>query len=259
MVIPRQLITTLCRATSITLIGLLSSIGASLEFTFRHSLISLNFSSPALANNPPPARPKFRYVPPNRRPPKSTQATGSRGCIQSNQSQPVTLTLLVPKDHDGLTVSGHPTFSWHVSAPVPMMFALTERGVVKPIIEQQIQPQAAGIVQIKTPQDSPELLSGREYRWSVTLICNSERPSANPFVQTWIKRVPTTPQLEQQITTATSDQERASIYAQAGLWYDALEAISKAHSVNPGDRSILDKRFELLEQVGLTQVTAQEQ
>jgi hypothetical protein len=247
MVIYHRFITLVTAATSIISIQLLSSTNAPLEQTFIRPSINFSFSSPAMADNPPKARPKFRYVPPTRRPPKSTQATGSRGCAQSRQSQPVTLTLLVPRDHDGVTISGHPTFFWDVSAPVAMAFALTERGLVKPLFEQQIQPQAAGTVQLKMPQNLPELVSGREYRWSVTLICNSDRPSANGFVQSWIKRVPNTSELTQKIA-ASSERDRALIYAEAGLWYDALEAISTAYRDNPKDKSILEDRLLLLEQ-----------
>lgn len=176
----RQL-TVVTGATSFILIQLLSSISTPFERIFIYPAINLNLNQ-VLADTPPKPRPKFRYVPPNRRYPKSTKATGSRGCVQSNQSLPVSLTLLVPNDHDGLTRSGHPTFFWHVSASVPMAFALTAPGVVQPLLEKQIQPREPGIIQLQMPYDLPELVPGREYRWSVTLICNPERPSANPIV-----------------------------------------------------------------------------
>jgi hypothetical protein len=108
------------------------------------------------------------------------------------------------------------------------------------------------------PNNLPELLVGKEYRWSVTLLCNRDRPSANPFIQTWIERIPTTPSLTQQLAAASSDRDRASIYAQAGLWYDALAAISAAHTANPKDISILEERLLLLDSVGLARVAAQE-
>ena len=244
-------------ATTSILIQSLSSINTPVNRTFKRASIALSFATPALADTPSKAKPAtFRYVPPKRGNPKSTQATGSRGCNQV-QSQ-VSLTLLVPKDHDGLTTSSHPTFFWHVSAPVQMAFTLTQRGVVQPLWEQQIQPPAAGIVQLEMPSNLPELLPGKEYRWSVSLLCNRERPSANPFVQTWIERIPTTSSLTQQLAAAPTDRHRASIYAQAGLWYDALAAISAAHTANPKDVSILEERLLLLDSVGLERVAAQE-
>lgn len=246
-----KFINLLITATSIVSIHSFRSIAANSWQFFIHQSLNFSLNSPALASDRVKTKPKFRYVPPTRRAPKSTQATGSRGCIQS-QSQPVTLTLLAPKDHDGLTISGHPTFFWDVSAPAPMVFTLTVPGVAQPLFEQQIQAQSAGIVQLKMPQNLAELVPDREYRWSVSLICNQNRPSANAFVQSWIKRVPATSQLKQKIAATPSERDRAKIYAEAGLWYDALEAISTVYKNNPKDTSLLEDRLSLLEQVGLT-------
>lgn len=254
----RPLTTLITGVTSIVLIQWLGSINTSVSYTFRSLSTNLSFTTPTLANKPAKAKSPVRYVPPKRGNPKSTQATGSRGCTQSEQSLPTSLTLLAPNDHDGLTTSGYPTFFWHISAPVPMVFALTERGVVQPLWEQQIQPQAAGIMQLEMPKNLPELVPSKEYRWSVTLLCNPERPSANPFIQTWIQRVPATPALTQQLAAATSDRDRASVYAQAGLWYDTLSAISSAYTINPNEPSIFEERLLLLDQIGLNKVTAQE-
>jgi hypothetical protein len=78
------------------------------------------------------------------------------------------------------------------------------------------------------------------------------------FVQSTIERVAAKPQLNQQLTTATSDIERAGVYAASGLWYDALAAISGAETANRSDRATTLAKLSLLEQVGLTQVAAQE-
>lgn len=258
MITSYQVPTTVAGAIAVILVQF-SSGAPSLDDPFRSSITGLSFNSPALASPPPRARLKFRYNPPNRGAPRSTQATVSRGCTQSasaqsNSATPASLTLLAPSDHDGLTASGHPTFFWHISTPAPMVFVLTEPGVAQPILEQQVQPQQAGVIQLKMPQNSPELAPGRDYRWSVTLVCNPDRPSANPFIQSWIKRMPVKPELTQQLAAAGSDHERALVYALTGFWYDALEAISTAQYENPSDPSILEDRLTLLDQVGLKQV-----
>jgi hypothetical protein len=54
--------------------------------------------------------------------------------------------------------------------------------------------------------------------------------------------------LTQKIAAASSERDRALIYAEAGLWYDALEAISTAYRDNLKDKSILEDRLLLLEQ-----------
>lgn len=200
-------------------------------------------------------RSPIAFLPGNLGTPGRRVAGGTRG-TQSDQSLPV-LTLLVANHQDGLTTSDHPTFFWHVSAPAPMTFVLTEAEAAQPLLEKQIQPQA-GIIQLEMPKDLPGLVPGREYRWSVTLNYNPNRPSANPFTQSWIERVPAGAELAQQLAAATSDHDRASIYAQAGLWYDAFAAISTAYTADPNDQSILEDRLLLLDQVGLKQVSAQE-
>ncbi len=131
-----------------------------------------------------------------------------------------------------------------------MAFVLTEQGRAQPLLEKQIQPRKAGIVQLAMPKDLPELVQGRKYRWSVTLACNPDRPSANPFVDSWLERVPASSKLTLQLATAAPGREHALTYAQAGLWYDALTAISTAHALDPSDPSILEDCLLLLDQVG---------
>lgn len=235
-------------AISILLMPLLSGlINTPLSPNFRHPLIEGGFISAARAETAQTY--DFDYEPPNRGMPRTTQGTGSRGCTLS---EPVTVTLLVPNDHTGETISGRPTFFWHVSGKtsVPMEFALVEPGVTKPLFVQQMQVQKRGIMQVQLPQDAPELVTGRKYRWSVSLLCNPNRPSSNVFVQSWIERVAAKPELTQKLFNAQSEQERARIYAASGLWYDALAGISAAENVQA--------RLSLLAQVGLNQVVVQE-
>ena len=246
----RPIVTVLTGAASVFLIPLLGPSTAPLP-SFHWAI-----NSPALADIPASSM-AFRYIPPRRGIPKRTQGSGSRGCPQSI---PVSLNLLVPNDHVGQTVSGRPTFFWYVSEPtsVPVEFALVESGVTQPLFVQQMEPQKAGIVKLAIPENVAELVPGRKYRWSVTLICNEERPSSDIFIQSWVKRVPATAELAQQLATVVSDRDRATIYARAGLWYDALAAISTAQTANPQDPAIHGNFISLLEQGGLNEGTALE-
>jgi Domain of Unknown Function (DUF928) len=226
-----------------------------LNNTARNSLNELSGVLPAIASTPSPS--KFEYNPPERGIPKTTQGTGSRGCTLS---EPVTVTLLVPQDHTGQTISAHPSFLWHVSGQtsIPIEFALVEPGIAKPLFVQRMQVEKGGIMQLELPKDLPQLETGRKYRWSISLLCNSNRPSSNVFVQSWIERVAAKPELSQQLANEKSQLEQAKIYGAAGLWYDALAAISTAYNENPSDRAISQARFSLFDQVGLTQIAASE-
>ena len=219
---------------------------------------SFSWQTAAWANTP------FQYAPPNRGTPKRTQGTGSRGC---NQSLPVSLNLLVPNDHNGQTISGHPTFYWYVSdkVSVPVEFALVQPGVAKPLFVQQIQVEKGGMMQVTLPKTLPELATGQKYRWSVSLVCDSNRPSNNVFVQSWIERVSANADLTRNISALQANgnptnllQEQGRIYARAGLWYNALEAFFSSYTANPNDPSSKADFLSLLEQGGLTQISATE-
>lgn len=252
----RKLATVVGGAASIFLMPAIGSWDAALNQTFRYPSANLGFSSVAWADTP------VQYVPPSRGTPKNSVGAGSRGCPQS---VPVTLALLVPNDHNGQTVSGHPTFSWYMSdkTSVPVEFALVEPGVAKPVFVKQMQVSQAGIMQVQLPNELPELATGKKYRWSVSQICDSNRPSNNVFVQSWVERVSPNSELSQKLATVKTEdsslqavRERARIYAQAGLWYDALQALSTGYTANPNDPSIKADFLALLAQGGLTQISA---
>lgn len=201
------------------------------------------------------------YVPPpNRRPIARTDGSASRGCPSGLFGS---ISLLVPSDHVGLTVSAHPTFSWYVSV-VPstlMQFALVEPGVVKPILVKQLKVNQPGIIQLDLPELLP-LSVGKEYRWTVSLICNQKRPSQNIYVRSRIQRV-SVKALEMQklmgnpdnlAERSTTIRDRAILYGQSGIWYDAVSAMSKAYLTNPQEPLNVKYLRVLLDQVGLTSV-----
>lgn len=208
-----------------------------------------------------------QYVPPVASNPRRTIGSGSRGCYQSLNNDLVTL-LIPSEDYAGQTLSGHPTFFWHLSEPisVPVKFALVEPGVAEPVFEQTIDSSQVGMMQVQLPKNGPELKPGHTYKWSVTLVCNAKRPSANPVFISWIERVPTPVGLAQEISLAPPKsnvqnqtlRDRAWSYAEAGLWYDALEVMSKIEHTEPYELTMNHDVLALLEQVGLTQVSQQE-
>ncbi len=216
----------------------------------------------------------IRFVPPADRSTRRSQGSGSRGCEQSLPGDLVTL-LIPSKDYIAQTTSSHPTFFWHLSqgVSVPLKFTLVERGVAEPLFVKQINSPEAGMLKLELPKDKPGLTTGRTYSWSVTLECNARRPSANPYFYSWIERVPTTPALEQKLAVVSSrsksfeqtpasesaSRELASIYAEAGLWYDTLTTLSTALTENPSDRLVQEDFLALLKQVGLVEVAKQEQ
>lgn len=198
-----------------------------------------------------------QYVPPGGSRPQRTVGSGARGCTNSI---PVTLNLLTPQNHTARTTLSRPTFLWHVSqaTTVPMVFTLSAQGSNQPVFQKELKADKAGIVRLEMPQEAPELASGKEYRWTVVLVCNAKRPSQNINARAWIERVATTPELSRKLAKATDERDRAFAYAQSSIWYDAVAILSQLQSNNPRESQATEAFVSLLDQVGLTKVATME-
>ncbi len=166
-----------------------------------------------------------QYSPTERTRPQRTQGGGSRGCVDT---EPVFLQLLVPAENNSRTVSSHPTLSWYISAvpSTPLEFALVEEGVAKPILVKRLPVKNAGLMHFKLPQDISGLEIGKEYRWTVSLICNLERPSQSTYARAWIQRSAVSSSLDKTLANKSA-YDKALAYIKAGIWYDAIASITE--------------------------------
>lgn len=207
---------------------------------------------------PAHALPGSLYIPPTTKPssPKS-EGSGSRGgCHQAMLGKSNLVNLLIPsQEYVAQTNSGYPTFFWSLSnaVSVPVEFALVKPGVAEPILVKRVASAPAGLVKVKLPAIAPELEPGEIYRWSVSLICNEKRPSANPLFYSWIERKETSPQIASQLAAVPEDDAhaRALVYGQAGLWYDMVAELHKAKAANPENTRIRQDFDNLIRQAGL--------
>jgi uncharacterized protein (DUF2236 family) len=99
---------------------------------------------------------------------------------------------------------------------------------------------------------------GREYRWEVTLMCNSQDAdnSENITDQGGFKRVALDPNLERLVRQATTEQ-RVGLYADRKLWYETLGALSQLRRDRPSDRNLADAWTRLLNAVGLSEISTE--
>ena len=92
-----------------------------------------------------------------------------------------------------------------------------------------------------------------DYQWSVTAV-TSDNPSEDIVSSGMIRRVrgrgPTVLASFQLTPDAPAD------YAEAGLWYDALQALSEQIRMRSNDINLRRQRGNLLNQVGLSDVAA---
>lgn len=180
-----------------------------------------------------PSAPK--PVPKDRR----SDAGTTRGCSEGS----LPLTVLASRNYVGQTISRHPTFAWfvpHDSASKPIDFIIYEwvaNDRAKVVRKMSLQ-SSPGVMKLSPFSDKEQgLQPGKEYVWQVGIQCNPDDPSSNVFSQASfdvVERQAT--DVQSKLNKAVNNVEKANIYAEAGLWYDALdEALKPVAATKLGD------------------------
>jgi hypothetical protein len=190
------------------------------------------------------------YVPPLRSAPGGRVGGSTRGA----RIMPI-LTALAP-DHTGLTGEEQPTLFWYLAgtSPYPVELTITDDRSPQPLFKTRIVgPIQAGIQRIRLAETGVQLAKGVLYRWAVALVVDPAGPSRDNRAGGTIERVESPKDLRAKLKQAGKAQT-PSIYAQAGLWYDALTAITDLLEAAPNDPALRQQQTALLEQIGLRQI-----
>jgi Domain of Unknown Function (DUF928) len=124
---------------------------------------------------------------------------------------------------------------------------------------KNIPAQKSRILQLPLAADKPELKADAVYRWEVEVICDPNQPSNKSGLATgFIQRVAPTAALSASLAKAKTNQAKADIYASAGLWYDTLDAMTRAIVANPNSKSLEQDFYAVLEQAGYGNIVAKE-
>jgi hypothetical protein len=173
---------------------------------------------------------------------------GSRG----NGDSTITLDVLTP-DETGLTTQEQPSLLWYQSKPAMAKFELTllEENKPKPLLQVKASGSGeAGIQRIKLSDHNVKLSPGVEYQWVVALVTDPDNRSSDLVASGVIKRVEPAADLKDKVASATP-ASLPSVYADAGIWYDALATLTDQIEADPANKSLRDTRADLLRQVGL--------
>jgi len=195
------------------------------------------------------------YRPPLRGAPGGRVGGGTRGI----GDEFITLFVLAP-NHIGLTVQGQPILYWYLSKPtnLPIEVTIIEDQAIYPLLEKQISvPIQPGINCIRLADYGVFLLPGESYRWFIAAIPAADRRSKDIIAGGFIERIETPEALHAKLSQADK-RNFPYIYAELGIWYDTITAISELIEANPNDMNLRKQRIALLEQVGLSQVAQYE-
>ena len=190
----------------------------------------------------------FSYRPPMRGAPAARIGGGTRGIGDKT----LELVVLAP-DHTGLTTKEQPTLYWYASEPVQAQLEVTliNDESIDPQLEQALTTQAkAGIHSFDLSSTTARLKPGMEYRWFVSAIADKAQRSNDIVASGTIQRIEPDKDLSNRIAAADKGSV-ANIYAEAGIWSDTIDAISRLINDSPDNSTLMEQRAALLEQVGL--------
>ena len=192
------------------------------------------------------------YKPPVRGAPASRVGGGSR----SVGTEIARVYVLAPPDI-GFTTKGKPDLFWFVSEATGAKVYLTvyTDDPNKPLLEQALPAVSSpGVQRVRLSDYGLELQQRVEYRWRISLVSDSENRQARAIAGGAIQRTNAWPKLQTRLQGQDAIA-RAHVYAEEGLWYDALEMMAESAEENRSDPRIRQQCAALLEQVGLTEAS----
>ncbi len=183
--------------------------------------------------------------------PKNTVGGLSRGECKEVRC----LMALMPNTNSGVdhfpqTVSAYPTFFFNApkfSGQAEFrLYEVSANAAPKRIyitsFPVETQPS---IISFRMPLNAPELRVGKFYRWEFAWN-NAARSTCVGLV----RRVELDRTVSQQLEKA-KPIEKASLYAKAGIWFEAVESLAEARRDRPEAPELMTEWTDLLKSVGL--------
>ncbi|MBD2329150.1 DUF928 domain-containing protein [Alkalinema sp. FACHB-956] len=206
------------------------------------------------------------FVPPAARPIASDNVGGnSRGLFRPKRGRGVVrestaggsrnadaILALLPQTFSGLTISARPTFWIYLpasSAKTAIFSLQDEQGQQEYQMTLSIEGKS-GVIPITLPAGSPELQVGKNYQWVLAVAMNDELTPKAPYVDGWIQRVPTPPEMTTALTK-TQGVQRAEIFGRNGIWYDCLDELAQLRRDQPSNQLAQQEWQNLLAAVDL--------
>ncbi|WP_019502391.1 DUF928 domain-containing protein [Pseudanabaena sp. PCC 6802] len=159
-------------------------------------------------------------------------------------------------DHFPQTVSSHPVFFFNAPKfsgwAEFRLYEVSTKAAPKRIYKTRfpIETQAS-IISFRMPLDAPELKVGKFYRWEFAW-----NNPANSTCVGVVRRVDLDRTVLQQIAKA-KPIDKASLYAKAGVWFEAVETLAEARRDRPDAPDLMTEWSDLLKSVGLDVVVLQ--
>lgn len=210
--------------------------------------------------NPPPPPPPGTGAPTGR-----GKGAGSQGSCQIGKSQTQTnplIGLVYQKTVDeanrktdvwGQTTLQQPSFWFYIGylPPAHAEFIVQNQDGEEMSSQSFKLSGTPGIVQFHLPSEV-SLQKNKFYHWYLKIRCNPQG-STDDFVEGWVQKVELDAAIERQLNPS-APLNNAAIYAENGIWYDALTVLAELRRDKPNDSVITTAWTDLLQSVDLNNI-----
>ncbi|XHX79843.1 MAG: DUF928 domain-containing protein [Stenomitos frigidus ULC029] len=205
------------------------------------------------------------FKPPQRGLPGRREGGGTRNPLVCIQGSPSQLIALLPATNLGLTTAAYPRFFWFMPKSKAKLaeftlFEVDAQGEDRaPLYKTTFSIDGtAGVASLSLPSNAtlPPLAVGKDYRWSVSLVCSVSDRSRDITVDGWVQRVAIKADLAKQLATA-KPSDRVRLYASNGIWFDTVTTLADQRYTNPKDAALTKSWAALLQSVQLQTIADQ--
>lgn len=156
----------------------------------------------------------------------------------------------------GLTTLEKPTFWFYVPYTTQNLtnssaeFSLQDDEQTDIHRTQIVIPANPSIIGVSLPNTVKSLEVGKTYRWYLKIRCNAQTASLPVYVEGYIQRKNLDSRVTEQLKTAVDPQQKATIYAKEGIWFDALNTLAQLRQTSQ-NASVEQDWQSLLQSVNL--------
>ena len=166
-------------------------------------------------------------------------------------------TALVPENKIARTVSDYPTFFFYLPQPNAELAEFILQDENNKLIYSQALTikNLSGVIGVSIPANTnvPPLEVGKKYTWVFSLVCDPEDRAADKVEKGTVRRVELSADILRQLDAA-NPREKTVIYAENGIWQDALGNLAAARRANPNDKDLAADWESLLDSVTLGEI-----
>lgn len=178
------------------------------------------------------------FDPPGEPQPKTTSGAGSRDSQRcSFEEEPIK--PLMPKSNFGLTFEEHPSIFIYLPKTSAKRVVLSLRDETSNSYQRAFLPITTSerIVSFKLPTEKLPLKTGKNYQWSLVVVCGKKVQPDDPTFSGWVQRVAKTPLFDRELANKAPIWQ-AKWYGERGYWYEMLMAIEEAKKAQPNNAQL---------------------